>query len=159
MEKHNSSLQRTRPHCSRVQGRHAFHYCIQHFALGDEWLQLQLLPWSSPCTVLELIWRPQEVWRSVAMNSIESWQILHTMRLLQCPPLPVVPKRSYNTVDYFGVKTFPDWACCMSEALILSQMFAKRLNACLILYTSDHGSDWNTWLWLFGWVKDYFYVW
>ena len=32
-EKHNSSLQRTHLHCSRVQWRRALHHCIQHFAL------------------------------------------------------------------------------------------------------------------------------
>ena len=33
MEKHDSSLQRTRLHCSRVQWQSALHHCIRHFAL------------------------------------------------------------------------------------------------------------------------------
>lgn len=75
------------------------------------------------------------------MNSRESWQTLHTMRLLHGPPLPVVPKRSYNTADYFGVKKFPDWTCCMSETLILTHSFTNvcKKSECLLdfihLYT------------------------
>ncbi|MCJ8738235.1 hypothetical protein PDJAM_G00033290 [Pangasius djambal] len=33
MEKRDSSLQRTRLHCSRVQWRRALHHCIRRFAL------------------------------------------------------------------------------------------------------------------------------
>ena len=39
------------------------------------------IPWSSLRTVLELIWRPHKVWRSVAIDSAESWRPLGTMRL------------------------------------------------------------------------------
>ena len=28
---------------------------------------------------------------------------------------------------------------------------------CLLLYTCGHGSDWNTWFQLFGWVSEYFW--
>ena len=65
MEKHNSSLQRTCIHCSRVEWRRAFYHCIQRFALhlliysldAAAW-SWKPIPWSSLCTVLELIWRP-----------------------------------------------------------------------------------------------------
>ena len=39
------------------------------------------IPWSSLHTVLELIWRPREVWRSVVIDSSESWRPLCTMHL------------------------------------------------------------------------------
>ena len=54
MEKRNSSLQRTRLHCSRV-----------HEAVY----------------ALALIWRLHEIWRSVATDSAERWQPRHSMRL------------------------------------------------------------------------------
>ena len=37
------------------------------------------IPWSSLPTVLELIWRPHEVWRSVSTDSAESWRPLRTL--------------------------------------------------------------------------------
>ena len=81
MEKRNSSLQRMRLYCSRVQWQRALHHCIRRFALhllmygldaaAQPW---KTIPWSSLCTVLKLIWKPHEVWRSVTMDSEESWQ-------------------------------------------------------------------------------------
>ena len=63
-------------------------YCIWHFALYLLMYGLDAdarpwkpIPWSSLRTVLELIWRPHEVWRSVAIDSAESWRLLSTMRL------------------------------------------------------------------------------
>ena len=69
MEKSDSSLQITRLHCSRVQWRRALHNCIRRLLMYDlaaaarPW---KLIPWSSLRTAPELIWRPHEVWRSVA---------------------------------------------------------------------------------------------
>ena len=64
------------------------YHCIQRFALHllmyglDSAAQLwKPIPWSSLHTVPELIWRPHEVWRSVASDSAESWRPLRTMRL------------------------------------------------------------------------------
>ena len=88
MEKRDLSLQRTRLHCSRVQWRCALHHCIRRFALHLLMYGLDAaarpwkpIPWSSLRTVLELIWRPHEVWRSVVIDSAESWRPLHTMSL------------------------------------------------------------------------------
>ena len=84
MEKHNSSLQRTRLYCSRVQWQCALHHCIRHlliYGLDATAWPWKPIPWSSLCTVLELIWRPHEVWRSVAIDSAESWRPLRTMHL------------------------------------------------------------------------------
>ena len=70
MEKRDSSLQRTHLHCSRVQWRHALQHCIRRFALHSVMYGLDSaalpwkpIPWSSLGTVLELIWRPPEVWK------------------------------------------------------------------------------------------------
>ena len=75
-------------HCSRVQWRCALHHCIRRFALhlvmyGLDAAALSWKPiqWSSLSTVLELIWRPHEVWRSVVIDSAESWRPLRTMRI------------------------------------------------------------------------------
>ena len=88
MEKHDSSLQRTRLHCSRVQWRRALHHYIRRCALHVVMDGLDAaarpwkpIPWSSLHTVLGLIWRPHEVWRSVAIDSAESWRPLCTLRL------------------------------------------------------------------------------
>jgi len=40
--------------------------------------------------VLELIWRPHEVWQSVAIDSAESWRPLRTMHLSIHWPLSVI---------------------------------------------------------------------
>ena len=85
MEKYDSSIQRTHLHCSRVQRRQASNHCIRCFALHLLMYGLDAaarpwkpIPWSSLRTVLELIWRPNEVWRSVVIDSAESWQPLRT---------------------------------------------------------------------------------
>ena len=76
---------------------HALHHCIQHFALhllmygldaaAQPWTPI---PWSSLRTVIELIWRPHDVWRSVAIDSAESCRPLHTMRIRIRWPLSVI---------------------------------------------------------------------
>ena len=168
-------------------------------ALADVWLYAAVrpwkpIPWSSLLTVLELIWRPYEVWRSVAINSAESWQPLRTMHLSICWPrsiilrgLPlsgwvaVIPNRFHFviiplTVDcgmfrsedisrldllhWWHPITVPRWNSLSSwERPILSQMFAETvyMPRCLLLSTCGHGSDWNTWFQLFGWVSEYFW--
>ena len=83
-----------------------------------------------PLYTLELIWRPHEVWRSVAIDSAERWRALRTMRLSICWPhsvilldLPrrgwvaVIPNRNPNyhwqlTVEYLGARKFHNWTCC-----------------------------------------------
>ena len=50
--------------------------------------------------------------------------------------------------------TVPRWNSVSSwERPILSQMFVEAvcMPRFLNLYTCGHGSDWNTWIWLFGW--------
>ena len=76
MEKRDSSLQRTRLQCSWVQLCCALHHCVWHFALHLLMYGLDAaarpwkpIPWSFLHTVLELIWRLHEVWRSVAIDS------------------------------------------------------------------------------------------
>jgi len=76
-----------------------------HCTCWCAWMQLpwKPIPWSSLWTVLELIWRPREVWRSVAIDSAESWRPLRlSIRwprsvILRGRPLPgwaaVVPNR------------------------------------------------------------------
>ena len=97
MEMRDLSLQRLRLHCSRVQWQRALHHCIQCFALHLLMYGLDAaarpwkpIPWSSLRTVLELIWRPHEVWRSVAIDSAESWRPLCTMCLSIRWPLSVI---------------------------------------------------------------------
>ena len=56
--------------------------------------------------------------------------------------------------------TVPRWNSLSSwEWPILSQMFVETvcMPRCLLLYTCGHGSDWNTWFELFGWVSEYFW--
>ena len=56
--------------------------------------------------------------------------------------------------------TVPRWNSLSSwERPILSQMFVETvcMPRCLLLYTCGHGSDWNTWFQLFGWVSEYFW--
>ena len=65
----DGETRRMRLHCSRVQWRRALHHCIQHFALH---LLMYSLDAVALRTVLELILRPHEVWRSVATDSAES---------------------------------------------------------------------------------------
>ena len=91
---------RERLHCSRVQWRRAFHHCIQCVALHLLMYDLDVsarpwkyIPWSFLCTVLELIWRPHKVWRSVAIDSAESWRPLCTHYFILCGlPLPLHEK-------------------------------------------------------------------
>lgn len=81
MEKYDLSLHKSCIHCSRVQWWHALNHCMWCFALcllmwgldAAAW-SCKTHPWSSLCTVLELILRP-EVWRSVAIDSAESWRL------------------------------------------------------------------------------------
>ena len=58
-------------------------------------LWMQLLSHANPFhevlyTLLELIWRPHEVWRSVVIDSAESWRPLLTKRLSICWPRSVI---------------------------------------------------------------------
>ena len=56
--------------------------------------------------------------------------------------------------------TVPCWNSLSSwERPILSQMFVETvcMPRFLLLYTYGHGSDWNTWFQLFGWVSTYFW--
>ena len=56
--------------------------------------------------------------------------------------------------------TAPHWNSLSSwERHILSQMFVETVCVprCCFLYTCSHGSDWNTWFKLFGWVSEYFW--
>ena len=56
--------------------------------------------------------------------------------------------------------TVPCWDSLSSwERPILSQLFVETvyMPRCLLLYTCGHGSDWNTWFQLFGWVSEYFW--
>ena len=80
MEKRDSSLQRTE--------NRALHHCIRCFALYLLIYALDAAAWpwkpislSFLRTALELIWRPHEVCRSVAIDSAESCRPLHTMHL------------------------------------------------------------------------------
>ena len=127
-------------HCSRVQWRRALHHFIRRFAMyglnaaARPW---KPVPWSSLRAVLELIW-PHEVWRSVAIDSAESWRPQRTMHLsihwprsviLRGLPLggqvAVVPNHFHFviipqlTVEYLGARKFHDWTCCTGG--ILSQ--------------------------------------
>ena len=56
--------------------------------------------------------------------------------------------------------TEPRWNSLSSwERPILSQMLGETvcMPRCLLLYTRGHGSDWNTWFALLGWVSEYFW--
>ena len=56
--------------------------------------------------------------------------------------------------------TAPRWDSLSSwERHILSHMFVETvcMPACLLLHTCGHGSDWNTWFQLSGWVSEYFW--
>ena len=105
--------------------------------------------------------------------------ILHGLPL--CGRVAVIPKRFHFviiplvTVDcrIFRSKeiswldlhrrhpiTVPRWNSLSSwEQHILSQMFVETvcMPRCLLLHTCGHGSDWNTWFQLFGWVTEYFW--
>jgi len=97
---------------------------------------MQLLSHGNPFhealyTVFELIWRPHEVWRSVAIGSAESCRTLRTMLLSIRWPRPVIyvaqhlvaelllfPIAStllcYHwqlTVEYLVARKFHDWTC------------------------------------------------
>ena len=108
MEKHNPSLQRTCLHCSRVQWRHALHCCIQRFALqllmygldaaAQPW---KPIPWSSIRTVFELIWRPHEVWRSIANH---------------------VPQHPLTPLRHFMWPTTSWLSCCHSQSQQAGQL-------------------------------------
>lgn len=85
------------------------------------------IPW---CTVLQLIRRPHEVWRFVAIDSAESWRPLRTMHLSMRWPhlvfwvyhfmakLPSFPNTSmflqYSwqlTVEYLEMRKWHNWIC------------------------------------------------
>ena len=91
MEKRDPSLQRT--HLHYIQ-RFALHLVM--YGLDAAYWPWKPIPWSSLRTVLELIWRPHEVWRSVAIDSAESWQL---------------------TVEYLVARKFHDWICCTGGIL------------------------------------------
>ena len=155
MEKCDSSLHKMRLHCSGVQWRCALHHCMQHFALlllmyglDEAATPWKLIPWSSPHTDLDLIWRPYEDWRCVAIDSAESYRPLRTMRLsigwphsiILCglPPRgwdAVVPNRCHFVIP-LTAEIFHDWTCWQ---------VASCMPRCLLLYTCGHGSDWSTW--------------
>ena len=135
MEKHDSSLQRTRLHCSRVQCQHALHNCIRHFALYLLMYGLNAaarpckpVPWSSLCTVLDRIGRPHEC------GGLSRLTLAWLLTLMGC--------------HLCNKSTAPRWNS-------LSSWETVCMPRCLLLYTCGHGSHWNTWFQLFGWVSEY----
>ena len=145
MEKHDSSLQRTRLHCSRVEWWRALRHCIRRFALHLVMYGLDAAarPWkpiprSSLRAVLELIWRPHEVWRSVAIDSAENWQPYYAHYAPQHPltplchftwlttlwlscccsqSLPLCYSTNDSCLEYLVARTFHDWTCCTGAIL------------------------------------------
>ena len=132
------------------------------------------IPWSSLHTVLELNWTPHEVWRSVAIDSAESWRPLRTMRLSIRWPCSIILVAVISNSFHFVTKpltvdcgifrseetsqldllhrwhpiTVPCWNSLSSwEQPILSQMCVETV--CVPRYllsnTCGHGSDCNTW--------------
>jgi hypothetical protein len=83
----NSSLQRTRLHCSRVQWRRALHHSSWRMALHMLIIRLCVaaqswkpIPWLSQQTVILLTLLPKAVWNSVVSLATNNRWSLHTTR-------------------------------------------------------------------------------
>ena len=98
------------PNWLKEKWQRALHHCLPCFALHLLMYSLDAaarpwkpIPWSSLHTVLELIWRPHEVWRSVVIDSAESWRPLHPLTLRR----------------HFTWPTTSWLSCCRSQSLPL----------------------------------------
>uniref|UniRef100_A0A8C5N3A7 Reverse transcriptase domain-containing protein n=1 Tax=Leptobrachium leishanense TaxID=445787 RepID=A0A8C5N3A7_9ANUR len=94
MEKHDSTLQRTRLHCSRVQWWRALHHCIRRFAL-------HLVMYG-----LDAAARP---WKPILISTLSSnpkrlWSTFNTLLYPPAPP-PTAAFSAQDLADYFLSKT------------------------------------------------------
>lgn len=113
------------------------------------------MPWSSLCTLLELIWRPQEVWKPVETD------------LPLCGWVAVIPIRAhfviipYNIrqlmVKYLGGRTFHDWACWTYHSTMLEFTELLTVTHC---FTNAYRDSLHAWvlafmhLWLWKWMEN-----
>jgi len=71
------------------------------------------IPWSSLRTVLELIWRPHEVWRSLAIDSADSWRPLRTVCLSCIWCSLITPEQKQTTAARLDV------CCCLWTVMLM----------------------------------------
>ena len=120
---------------------HILHRCALHlvmYGLAAAARPWKPIPWSSLRSVPELIWRPHEVWRSVAIDSAESRRPLRTMRLSIRWPRSVIlrgrPLRGWAAVgpNRFHSVIIPltaDWGIFSSEESCCTGGILSRYHA------------------------------
>lgn len=125
-------------------------------------LPWKTIPWNFLCTVLELIWRPHEVWTSIATDLCALWP--HHLTLYEVMLLPVISTlcqypRSWLTLEYWGVSAFRDWSCAGSISITLTYSFTHVYSSLCAWFNMLHtcSCDCNPWFQFVGWVSEYFY--
>ena len=154
MEKRESSLQRTRLNCSRVQWWRVLHHCIQRFALhllmhgldaaARPW---KPIPWHSLCTVLMLIWGPHEVCSDWLCRKLATFAHY-------APQHPLTP------LLHFTWPTTSWLSCCHSQSLLrainsYTNVCRNSLHAEVLAFIHLWQIKWLDFSYFDGWVNTF----